>query len=83
MNIEQKLAYIKRALEMGANVQLYFHNMPEKEEAEKAMKELSSMNNVPYQSYGDDGYHWFQSNDSENKLRISAFYEAKEEEVSA
>lgn len=79
MNIDQKLAYIKRALEMGANVQLYFHNMPEKEEAEKVMKELSSMNNIPYQSLSNDDIHWLHSDDSENKLRASAFYEAEEE----
>jgi hypothetical protein len=74
MNIEQKLAYVRRALELGANVELIFHNIKE-EAAEQVAVELSQLTNLPYQSKANGATRWFKIDNYNQGFEATVFYD--------
>jgi hypothetical protein len=80
MNIEQKMEYIRRALELGANVYLNFHNFNEKSEAEKTAVELSRLAGVTHQQKSNNGTHWYKIQNDDYSLESSIFYDKYLEE---
>jgi hypothetical protein len=80
MSIEEKLAFIRRALELGANVDINLHRIADKELAKKAAAELSKKLNKPYQEKENDSTHWFKVVDWDNRLEVAIFYETYLEE---
>lgn len=85
MNIEQKLEFIQRSLEMGADVDVKFHEVYSKQEAENIADEFSIMLDVACEEKGSNGTKWFQLNDYKKGVYITVFYvlskEEKEEEL--
>jgi hypothetical protein len=75
MNIEQKMEYIRRALELGANVELNFHNLKKEEEAQQAVSELTSMADVPYSKHENDGTKWFKIRNYADRIYTTVFYD--------
>ncbi|MDP4106955.1 MAG: hypothetical protein Q8935_18620 [Bacillota bacterium] len=43
LSIEQKMEYLRKALEMGARFDIYFHGIENKEAAEKIANELKTV----------------------------------------
>jgi DNA polymerase/3'-5' exonuclease PolX len=76
MNIEQKMAYIRRALELGADIDVKFHCTNEKEKAEKVAAELSEMLGIQSEQLSSDDKetHWFKIRNWENRLDTVVFY---------
>jgi hypothetical protein len=76
MNIEQKMAYIRRALELGAYIDVKFHCINEKEGAEKVASELSEMLGVQSEQFSSDDKetHWFKIRNWKNHLDTVVFY---------
>jgi hypothetical protein len=83
MNIEQKLEFIQKALEMGATVQVRFHGIPSKQEAEKIAIEFSEMVDAPFKDEENKGTNWLNVRDSRKGVDISIFYDLSKEEKQA
>ncbi|MCM3567882.1 hypothetical protein [Neobacillus mesonae] len=75
MNIEDKLAYIRKALELGAKVGINFYFIENKEKAAEIMVELQPAVQVEYDS--NDGTHWCYADDYDNQLETTVFYQSK------
>lgn len=75
MSIEEKMAFIKRALEMGANVDLTFHNFKDKESAKKAAMELSKEFDMSHHHKSNKGTNWYKFKNEEYTLEASIFYD--------
>jgi hypothetical protein len=83
MNIEQKLEFIQKALEMGAVVQVKFHGIPSKQEAERIAAEFSGMLEIPYEESENKETYWFNVRDSRKGVDIAVFYELSKAEKQA
>lgn len=83
MNMEQKLAYIKKAIEMGADIDVMFHNLKEKADAKEAAIELSKVGNMKHAYKNHNGTHWYKLRSEDYSLNTSIFFDEKEEEASA
>jgi hypothetical protein len=76
MTIEQKLEMLRKAMEMGAHVEVSFHNPKDsytrfnKEQAEEITSEFNQVDFVP-KYHG--GSHWFKSKHED--FSISVFYQ--------
>jgi hypothetical protein len=82
MNIEQKMEYIRRALELGANVDISFHNVSTKKEAKRIAVELSNMAGLKHKQTTHDGTHWYKIRNDDYTFGTSVFYdEFLEEDV--
>jgi hypothetical protein len=83
MTIEEKLAYLKKVIEMGADIQVSFHDIREKNEAVKAAEELSAMMNQPFHYKSHRGSDWLKIYNRENGLETSIYYDSEylEEDV--
>jgi hypothetical protein len=60
LSIEQKMKYVRKALEMGAAIDVNFHNIRDKKEAEKVAAELSQLINLPFEERFGDNYQWYK-----------------------
>jgi hypothetical protein len=75
MTIEEKLAYLQKAIEMGADIQVSFHDIREKAEAVKAAEELSTMMNQPFEYKNYKGSDWLKIYNPEAAIDTTFFYE--------
>jgi hypothetical protein len=57
--MEKQLEVLKKALEMGANIDIRFHNNTSKEDAETKIKVLSELLDLQYTERGKDKNKWF------------------------
>jgi hypothetical protein len=57
--MEKQLEVLKKALEMGANIDIRFHNNTSKEDAETKIKVLSELLDIQYTERGKDKNKWF------------------------
>jgi hypothetical protein len=57
--LEKQLEVLKKALEMGANIDIRFHNNTSKEDAETKIKVLSELLDIQYTERGKDKNKWF------------------------
>lgn len=74
MNIEEKLAFVRKALEMGANVEVNFHNIKSKEEAKQVAVELSKEFNLPHRHREHNNTHWYKIRNEDWTLEAAIFY---------
>lgn len=75
MTIEEKLAYLQKAIEMGADIQVSFHDLRKKEEAVKAAEELSEMMKQPFEYKSYKGSDWLKIYNPESAIDTTFFYE--------
>jgi hypothetical protein len=81
MKIEQKMEFLKRAIEMGADVTVNFHGIIGEKQAEKVAAEFSQMLGVAYEQKQNTGTYWYKIKDSSKGVNIAVFYELSEEEL--
>jgi hypothetical protein len=74
MNMEQKLAYLAKCIEMGAKIEVNFHNFREQDEAEKAIQELSQLSGMEYKQDAYKETHWFRIGKIEEKFQTNIFF---------
>lgn len=80
MNIEQKLEYLRKALEAGAYIDVRFHNMHSKKEAESLAVECSKMLNQPITHSSAEFVQWFKINDG-YAFKTSIYFDYEEVKV--
>lgn len=78
MNIEQKMVLIRRALELGACVDLNLHNCKEESEAKQVAEELSQLTTIPHKAQSHGGTQWFKIDDRDNHIGVVIFYDDDE-----
>jgi hypothetical protein len=83
MTIEEKMAYIQKAIEMGADIDVHFHRIIGEEAAEKIANEFSQMLGTPYKREQNTGTYWFKIKDYSKGIDFVTFYELSEEEMKA
>jgi hypothetical protein len=57
--MEKQLEVLKKALEMGANIDIIFYNNTSKEDAETKIKVLSELLDLQYTERGKENNKWF------------------------
>jgi hypothetical protein len=75
MTIEEKLEYLKRAIQSGANIDVFFHNVKGEEEAIKVAVELSALSKKPYEYKTNGGTDWLKIYGDGNNISTTIFYE--------
>lgn len=80
MNIDQKMEFIRKALEMGADVDVKFYEVFSKQEAEEIAAKFSEMLDVPYEELERDGTRWLRLDDYKKGVHITIFYTLNKEE---
>lgn len=77
MTIDQKLEILKRAMELGANVDVSFHRRKNRDEAGAIANELK----LEFEEVGTEDVNWLKFNDNnEYQFEISIFYKKSKEE---
>jgi hypothetical protein len=77
MNIEQKMEYIRKALELGADVDLMFHKIQDKKQAKKIAVELSKLGGFKHKQNSHNGTHWYKIKSEDYSLETSVFYDGE------
>jgi hypothetical protein len=75
MSIEEKMAYVRKAIEMGASVDLHFHNFREKAEAKAAAMELSKLAKLQHSHKSHNGSNWYKIKNEDYTLETSIYYD--------
>jgi hypothetical protein len=75
MSIEEKLAYIRRALELGADIDLNFHCFKEKKQAKQVAVELSKLGNMKHKQTSHNGTDWYKIKSEDYSLSTSIFFD--------
>lgn len=75
MNMEQQLAYLQKVLEMGAKIEIKFHNIREEKEAVKTATELSKLVQIPPMGCSHQGTSWIGIGEISNQIRTTVFYD--------
>jgi hypothetical protein len=80
MSIEEKLVYIRQAIELGADVSLSFHDCRDKEEAEKLASKLSELIHIPvvHKASSDSSLRWLKIDYNYSEIATTIFYDEKE-----
>jgi hypothetical protein len=83
MTMEEKLAYVQKAIELGADVELKFHDIREEKEAEKVVAELSEIVSIPFRKSESKGTRWFKIQNNDLSLETVVFFDKEylEEDV--
>lgn len=81
LTFEQKMAYVRKALELGANIQVRFHNYLDKDEATKTAFELSDFLQIPVSRRDYNGTHWFSIGEDYSIETTVYFNEKTQEEA--
>lgn len=74
MTIEEKLAFVRKALEMGAAVDVKFHRVENEDKAKEMGSELESLIKTPFAFWENDGTYWYSAENFEEKLEAAVFY---------
>lgn len=76
LTIEQKLAVLKKAIELGADIDIYFHGSKDKEQAYQTANPLSTMMNVEIEELESDPTKWLKihSANRSGRLDVKIFY---------
>lgn len=78
LNIEQKMEYLRKALEMGADIDVKFYNVGNKKDALQTAKELSDFINIPYEQRSREDTNWLRIDSKDWSLRTTVYYENHE-----
>jgi hypothetical protein len=82
MNIEQKMEYIRRALELGAHVDVKWYNIEDEDKARDLIADLEK-DTVPFEQKESEKVNWFAAYDYENAINTTIFFDKEylEEDV--
>jgi hypothetical protein len=82
MNIEQKMAYIRRALELGASIDVKWYTIESEEKARELIADLEK-DTVPFKQKESEKTNWFAAYDYENAINTTIFFDKEylEEDV--
>jgi hypothetical protein len=75
MTIDQKLNLIRRAIELGAKVDMYLHQPKTLAEAKEIEDKLQPLIQVPFTEETFDETTWLEAKDHENNIGVIVFYE--------
>lgn len=75
MNMQEKLAYIQKAIEMGADIDIFFHRIEGEEEAIKVAAKFSMLSKKTYEYKTNDGTDWLKIYPGEDEISTTIFYE--------
>jgi hypothetical protein len=78
LSIEQKMEYLRKALEMGARFDIYFHGVENKETAEKIANELKNVVDFQFEDNTNGEISWLTTDYF--KISTSIFYQNYMEE---
>jgi hypothetical protein len=80
MNIEQKMEYIRRALELGASIDVKWYTI---EGEEKARELIANLDTVPFEQKEVEKTNWFAAYDYKNAINTTIFFDKEylEEDV--
>jgi hypothetical protein len=77
--MEKQLEVLKKALEMGANIDIRFHNNISKEDAENKIKSLSELLDLPYMERSTEKNKWFVTDFLRyNNIVVTSFFNEEE-----
>lgn len=82
MSVDQRIKFLKAAVEMGANIKVNFH-MKDKSEAEKIANKFSELVDVPASENEHEGTYWFELIDYAKGIHITLFYKKSKEDIKA
>jgi hypothetical protein len=74
MNMDEKLAFVRKALEMGAGVYVNFHHIENEDKAKEMGSELESLIKAPFELSENNGIHWYSAENYDEKLEAAVFY---------
>jgi hypothetical protein len=74
MTIDEKLAFVKRALELGAEIEANFFWAKNEEEAKRIGTELEDLIKAPFELDENDGTKWNQAKNRSDKLKSIVFF---------
>lgn len=76
LSIEQKMQYLQKCLELGADIDIYFHNFKQEEEALQAAEALSGLTSISFESKSNERKttNWFKFKTDDYGFGISIFY---------
>ena len=81
LTLEQKMAYIRKALEMGAKININFHCIDSQEDAEKVAATFSQSLNVPFKEVNAGVFNWYKIDDRQLETAVFFNKEYMEEDV--
>jgi hypothetical protein len=62
LTVEQKMEYLRKALEMGASIDIRFHHVEEETEALEIANSFSKLAEVPFTEEHSGVFNWFKIN---------------------
>jgi hypothetical protein len=74
MNIEEKLAFVRKALELGAEIEAKFFWAENEEEAKKIGSELEYLIKAPFELDENEGTKWNIAKNRSDKLKTVVFF---------
>lgn len=74
MNIDEKLALVRKALEMGAYIEVKFHNAENEDSAKNITSDLNGFVQEPFKFMERNGSRWYQSYDYKNKVEAVVYF---------
>jgi hypothetical protein len=82
MNIEQKMEYIRRALELGATVDVKWYFLEDEDKARELIANFEK-ETIPFEQKESEKINWFQAYDYKNNINTTVFFEKEylEEDV--
>jgi hypothetical protein len=72
MNIEQKMEYIRKALELGASIDVKWYTIKGEE---KAKELIANLDTVPFEQKESEKVNWFAAYDYENAINTTIFFD--------
>jgi hypothetical protein len=83
VNIEQKLAFIRRAIELGANIEAKFHHIQTEAAASVVAQEMSEFFTDEPERLQHEGTKWFKLQDAEFSASVECvvFFKKQKEAV--
>jgi hypothetical protein len=75
MTIDQKLNLIRRSIELGADIDIRFHQPETLVEAKEIEDKLQPLFSAPFEEHDYEETTWLQAQDREAGIGIIVFYE--------
>lgn len=76
MSIDEKVELVRKALERGARINVYYHNAESANDAEAFMNELG----IEYHFEQGEEAQWVKHYSKDSNLTVSAFYDLDDDE---
>lgn len=72
LTIDQKMEYIRKALELGAHININFHHVDNETEALKIAHSFSKLADTPFEEVNSGAFNWFKIN---GQLQTTVFFD--------